>query len=104
MLPPRRLWIIKKETDRTYFNQACAVLLVDAMKGHTVHVSGENLPDVVVWNPHVEKSKKLKDLPADGYKEFVCIEHGVIAKRVKLQPQFEWKGRQRILVLPSSKM
>nr|CCC90002.1 conserved hypothetical protein [Trypanosoma congolense IL3000] len=104
VLPPKRLWTIKKETDRTYLNQACAVLLVDGMKGRTIYVSGENLPDVVVWNPHVEKTLRLKDLPADGYKEFVCVEHGTIAKRVKLQPLLVWSAHQHIIVLPRSKM
>ncbi|KEG15320.1 aldose 1-epimerase-like protein [Trypanosoma grayi] len=104
ILPPQQLWNFAKETDRVYVNQSCAVLLLDMAKKRTTHISGENLPDVVVWNPWVEKSARLKDLPPDGYKHFACVEHGAIIKKVVLPPHGVWKAVQHIVQLPCSKL
>ncbi|RNF20762.1 aldose 1-epimerase-like protein [Trypanosoma conorhini] len=101
---PQQLWGLKKEVDRIYKNQTCAVLLVDMKKRRTTHISSEHLPDVVVWNPWVLKTAKMKDLPADGYKKFVCVEHGSITTKVSLPPEGVWKASQRIRLLSVSKL
>ncbi|KAG8344011.1 putative Aldose 1 epimerase [Trypanosoma vivax] len=102
LLPPKRLWTINGEIDNTYPRQNCAVLLLDMSKKRTIHISGVNLPDVVVWNPFVEKGKQMKDLPEDGYKKFVCVEHGRIEKHVMLEPASVWRASQRVSVLRGS--
>ncbi|KAH9577451.1 Aldose 1-/Glucose-6-phosphate 1-epimerase [Trypanosoma melophagium] len=95
--PAEPFWGFVGEVDRVYLNQRCAVMLLDTSKNRTTHISGLNLPDVVLWNPWVEKTKKMKDLPPDGYKKFVCVEHGAIGKKVKVPPSGEWQGSQNIL-------
>ncbi|ORC93744.1 aldose 1-epimerase-like protein [Trypanosoma theileri] len=94
---PEQFWGFMGEVDRIYLNQRCAVMLLDMSKKRTTHIAGVNLPDVVLWNPWVEKSAKMKDLPPDGYKKFVCVEHGAIGKKVKIPPKGEWKASQQIL-------
>ncbi|ESL12005.1 hypothetical protein TRSC58_00235 [Trypanosoma rangeli SC58] len=101
---PQQLWFFTKEVDRIYNNQKCAVLLLDMGKPRTMHISSEHLPDVVVWNPWVAKTAKMKDLPTDGYKKFVCVEHGSILKEVTLPPKGIWKASQCIHLLALSKM
>ncbi|EKG05151.1 hypothetical protein TCSYLVIO_003778 [Trypanosoma cruzi] len=93
---PEPLWCIREEVDRIYVDQKSAVSLLDQARHRTVHVSGENLPDVVLWNPWVEKTARLNDLPLDGYNKFVCVEHGSIAKEVILPPKGVWKASQCI--------
>lgn len=101
--PPEPFCGFKGEVDRVYLDQRGPVCLMDMVKGRTFCIVGEKLPDVVVWNPWVEKTARLKDLPADGYTKFVCVEHGAIGKEVTLPPQEGWRASQCILLAPVSK-
>lgn len=51
-------------------------------------------PHVVVWNPWIEKSKKLSDFPNDGYKSMVCIEPGIVIGHVLIESGLSWTGSQ----------
>ena len=46
--------------------------------------------DVVVWNPGPDAV--LADLPAGGYREFVCVEPAVVGVPVQLEPGADWEG------------
>jgi glucose-6-phosphate 1-epimerase len=46
--------------------------------------------EMVVWNPWVEKSKTLRDLPDDGYKAFICLEPGRVAGHATLEAGHEF--------------
>jgi glucose-6-phosphate 1-epimerase len=46
--------------------------------------------DVVVWNPGPEAV--LADLPAGGYRDFVCVEPAAVCEPVLLAPQAGWEG------------
>lgn len=49
-------------------------------------IEGKTLPcDVVTWNPYEEASPG--DLPPPAFKEFVCVEPGLVAKDHVLPPQ-----------------
>jgi glucose-6-phosphate 1-epimerase len=63
-----------------------------------------NLHDVVVWNPHIEKTKELKDLPPDGWKDFVCVEMGTVSDPFKIQGGQTFVGAQRLVLRILSKM
>jgi len=54
----------------------------------------KDLPDVVVWNPWVEKAKGMGDFDDEGYKSMVCVEPGYVADRKVLSPGQEWTGSQ----------
>lgn len=104
--PPAPIRKIEGETDRVYKNAGGAggeVLLSDAGLATQIRVSGDNLPDVVLWNPWVDKTLRLKDLPEDAWRHFVCVEHGAILTPVKLLPGESWSGAQLIEATPLSK-
>ncbi|XP_050340534.1 uncharacterized protein LOC126766909 [Bactrocera neohumeralis] len=97
-----------EEVDRIYPNQACAIVLQQPTSESALHISSTTLPDVVLWNPGEAKCKKegdasaFKDLPEDGYKHFVCVEHGYITRRVTVPPSSSWHGSQCITVMGST--
>jgi len=65
--------IINQEIDRIYSSMS-SLLLRDLDRGRAVFVDKAGSRSTVIWNPWAEKSKALKDLPNNDYKEFVCIE------------------------------
>ncbi len=46
--------------------------------------------DVVVWNPGPDAV--LADLPAGGYRDFVCVESAAVCEPVSLAPAAHWEG------------
>lgn len=66
----------KGEVDSIY-DSSSDVLLVDDLSGRTLLIEKSGSPSTVVWNPWVEKSAALKDLPDDGYQKFCCIEAAI---------------------------
>ena len=68
--------IFKGEVDSIY-DSSDSVLLVDDLSGRTLMIEKSGSPSTVVWNPWVEKSAALKDLPDDGYQKFCCIEAAI---------------------------
>ncbi|CAG5094349.1 Oidioi.mRNA.OKI2018_I69.XSR.g13475.t1.cds [Oikopleura dioica] len=64
-----------------------------------VKVSRKGLPDVVFWNPWIEKAKAMGDFNDDGYKNMVCVEPGYVAQRKVLKPSEKWTGSQWLSVL-----
>ncbi|CEP60943.1 glucose-6-phosphate 1-epimerase LALA0_S02e03202g [Lachancea lanzarotensis] len=85
-----------EELDRIY-KQVDSDRLVQVIdKGKPVHtIRRHNLPDAVVWNPWIEKSKGMADFePKTGYKEMVCVEPGHVHDFVQLQPGQTWEAYQ----------
>lgn len=62
-----------REVDRRYESRD-TVRLLDRQGKRTIAVEKSGSGVTVVWNPWIEKSKKLSDLPDDAYPHFVCIE------------------------------
>jgi glucose-6-phosphate 1-epimerase len=65
--------VINREVDRLYASDA-AVEIVDPKGARTLIVEKEGSRSTVVWNPWIEKSKRLGDLPDDAYPGFLCVE------------------------------
>ena len=83
------------EVDRVYSNikqSTTSVLEADKPRFDVVR---DNLTDVVVWNPWIEKAKGMGDFePKDGYKQMVCVEVGAVDGWVKLEGGESWEGGQ----------
>jgi glucose-6-phosphate 1-epimerase len=62
-----------QEVDRDYAARG-SVVLSDGSLGRQLKIRGEGSRSTVVWNPWIEKSKRLADLPDEAYQSFVCIE------------------------------
>ena len=56
----------------------------------------DSMQQSVVWNPGAALCATLADLPADGYRHFVCVEVAQIDDEVELQPGAVWRGGQRL--------
>lgn len=57
----------------------------------------DNLDDVVVWNPWIEKSAGMSDFgPKDGYKNMLCVETGAVGGWQKLEGGDTFEGGQII--------
>jgi glucose-6-phosphate 1-epimerase len=64
------------EVDSIY-DSSNHILLVDDLSGRTLLIEKSGSPSTVVWNPWVEKSAALSDLPDEGYRKFCCIESAI---------------------------
>lgn len=73
------------ETDRIYHHGG-AVTLLDPSVGRRVVVEKEGSPSTVIWNPGSEKGAAIGDLPADGFKRFVCVEAAIANERRAIVP------------------
>lgn len=61
-----------------------------------VSLTNENFPDIVLWNPGVERAARIPDLEAEGYRRMLCIEAGVVGTPVRLSPGQSWRGGQSV--------
>ncbi len=78
---------ISTETDRVYLATESELQLFDPASQRRINIAKENSRTTVVWNPWSEKSMALKDLGADQWKKFVCIETtNVLPSAVQLGP------------------
>lgn len=75
------------ETDRVYFNTPHTTEIRDAALGRVIRVEKENSVSTVVWNPWIDKSKRMADYGDDEYLLMVCVESGnVRSEAIRLAP------------------
>ncbi len=65
---------IDKEVDRIYLNSDDVVEIHDPLMGRIISVAKEGSMSTVVWNPWIDKSKRMADFGDDEYLEMVCVE------------------------------
>ncbi len=65
---------IDGEIDRIYQQLPEHLQLLDTGWQRTIHLRTRNSASAVVWNPHIEKSKRLNQLSPDAWQRMVCIE------------------------------
>lgn len=76
---------IIEETDRIYLDtpNSLKVPAIDLL------LHKRNLPDATVWNPWIEKTKGMSDMPDDDWQNFCCVE-AAATRPVELKGQNEW--------------
>lgn len=62
------------EIDRIYLQTPAHVQLRDAGWQRSIQLRAQNSASAVVWNPHIEKSKRLGQFAADAWQRMFCIE------------------------------
>jgi len=72
------------EVDRVYFNSPETVEIVDHGLGRIITVDKTDSLSTVVWNPWIEKSKRLTDYGDDEYLRMVCVESGNVKQNQTL--------------------
>jgi len=76
---------IGEEVDRIYLDQGQDVRIVDPDLKRTIRIEKQGSHSTIVWNPWVEKCKKMGDLGSDeGYLGMVCVESANAAEDVVL--------------------
>lgn len=81
-----------QETDRVYVNAPDGLSIRDEAAGRVFSIRKSGMADAVVWNPWIEKSKRMPDFGDDEYPRMVCVETGNMATRIALAPRQEWQG------------
>lgn len=93
----KQQWIdvltVVQALDRIYWQAPPAVTLREM--GRRVAISQDTFEDTVVWNPGPHHT--LADLPADGWREMLCIEAAQVGTPVRLSPGEEWAGMQTLV-------
>jgi len=74
------------ETDRVYPMAPDRLLLRHGAEGDAVIIEKQDMRDVVVWNPWIEKSMRMDDFGDDEYKNMVCVETGNLHENLTLLP------------------
>ena len=66
--------IIDREIDRVYCRTSGEVKVEDPGFGRVIRVAKSGSTSTVVWNPWIEKSKKMPDFGDEEYHTMVCVE------------------------------
>ena len=75
------------ETDRIYQNTAAAVEIHDPEMRRSIRIRKSGSRSTVVWNPWIDKSKRMPDFGDDEYPHMVCVESGNVRERsIMLSP------------------
>ncbi len=88
---------IGEEVDRIYLNSQHQQIC-DLQMGRHIHINSQGFSDAVLWNPWIDKSKRLNDFGDEEYKEMLCIEAALIDKPVTLAVGQTWQGSQTIKI------
>ena len=87
---------IECETDRVYHDVKRPISLQAG--NHSLTIQSQNFPDVVVWNPWVERCAALSDMPVDAWRQMLCVEAAIVQAPITLPVGEEWYGRQTLVV------
>ncbi len=81
------------ETDRVYQDTTAIAEIRDPSLGRSIVVRKSGSRSTVVWNPWIDKSKRMPDFGDDEWQQMVCVESGNVKEHaILLQP-----GEQSVL-------
>lgn len=88
---------VEGETDRVYHDIRRPQLL---QAGNlSLGIQSQGFPDVVVWNPWVERCASLPDMKPDEWRRMLCVEAAIARQPVLLPAGEEWYGRQSLVAV-----
>ena len=64
--------VFTEEFDKVFQKVESEIILNDCEK--TIKINNEGSSSIVVWNPWIDKCKRMSAMKDDAYREFVCIE------------------------------
>lgn len=62
------------ELDRVYHDTSADLLIADPGYQRRIRVRKNGSRSTVIWNPWIEKSARLGDMPENAYRQMVCVE------------------------------
>ena len=78
---------IAGETDRIYLDTPEVISIQDDPWQRTTQIESDTSKSAVVWNPWIEKGKRLSQFDAESYRKMLCVETADAAKHcVQLEP------------------
>jgi glucose-6-phosphate 1-epimerase len=98
----RPVVVIDRFTDRRYQHIPDEIVLTDTATGRKLLMQTHGCEDAFVWNPWATAESSFKDLAANSYQHFVCIEPGCMKTPVVLQSAEEFVAQQHLIILPNS--
>ncbi|MDO9542234.1 MAG: D-hexose-6-phosphate mutarotase [Kiritimatiellia bacterium] len=78
--------LFDRETDRVYPSAPKTAVLEDKGNRRKIAIYKNGMKDIVLWNPWVEKSKRMEDFGDEEYKNMVCVETGNLREMIRLAP------------------
>lgn len=64
------------EFDRVYLNSTAECVIEDPQLKRRIRIRKQGSRSTIVWNPWIEKSNRMGDMGANGYRKMVCVESG----------------------------
>jgi len=86
---------LDRETDRAYLRVNRPLLLEAG--NLSLGIQQEGFPDVVVWNPWVERCATMPDMAPQGWRHMLCVEAAVAGQPVTVAAGEQWTGRQTLV-------
>ncbi|MCY2982424.1 MAG: D-hexose-6-phosphate mutarotase [Planctomycetota bacterium] len=79
--------LIESETDRVYVDTLSDCVIEDAQGERAIRVTKLGSASTVVWNPWIDKSKRMSDFGDSEWPSMVCIETANVGdSRIRLSP------------------
>jgi glucose-6-phosphate 1-epimerase len=78
---------IKAETEYLYSDVPSRVEIVDPVLRRRIVITTKNAAQALVWNPWIEKSKRMPDFGDDEWPGMLCVETcNVAIARIEVAP------------------
>jgi len=88
-----------KEIDQVHFGAKGACVIHDPVWNRQIVIEKIGSHTTVLWNPWIEKTKTMSDMPSDGWKQMICVETANAADdAIVLSPGASHKLRAHIHV------
>jgi len=87
-------------TDRMYLHAPDELVIADDVLKRTIVIQKRELQDAVLWNPWHDRTPAFRDLGADDWRRFVCLEAGTVGNRIQVAPGQSFSGSQTIRSVP----